>query len=534
MNPGEASGSPSMEVKKISSSGAAWLEKEREKSRMTSRKNYAKNLYKKQIIKLTGGSPYRENPVSVWLGGMVDGRWTIVTQVTPIGSIRGLGKPGKPAEYFPGAIVALGKRKDQEYSAIRQEFFKQERHCFATWEQHSTAKEYPATQWTGTCFSGYVFVDYDTKDSKKDQCWVPAEYVREITQLSRDPKPVDRFSPNSKAVTKKTDLSYIKPEKYHKSATDKEIHSYYKCFTMERMKYLNDMEGGMCDIGFLFTLADQKWNYDWLEQRKKEEKKKEKKKEMKLLGMRLRYHIGQSPLAVSDEDLKELKEEEDEEEEEDKEKKSEKELRITRLRYLMMTSPLSNPKVIPDKYFIENYPLEFNKLKARINWTPPTSPKSPLIELSLTFDILRGNLKGNLGNNVNDALGVCLNADICYISAMTALTLGKEQKEKSDILIKLQPKRMTCKVDGCVTPVHLQFYKDGVCFKHGDKKKKKLCKVCHKNIQARGHGLCNPCFKKVPDDENNKMEGCHLGMCRNCKVRKSKKSGGMCSHCRVL
>ena len=42
-----------------------------------------------------------------------------------------------------------------------------------------------------------------------------------------------------------------------------------------------------------------------------------------------------------------------------------------------------------------------------INFTSKASLKLPLIKMSLTFDIFRGNVKGTLDKDVDDALHVC-------------------------------------------------------------------------------------------------------------------------------
>ncbi len=45
-------------------------------------------------------------------------------------------------------------------------------------------------------------------------------------------------------------------------------------------------------------------------------------------------------------------------------------------------------------------------VKELIKFTPKASPKSPLIEMSLTIDIVRGKVKGTLVKHVDDTLGV--------------------------------------------------------------------------------------------------------------------------------
>ena len=176
-----------------------------------------------------------------------------------------------------------------------------------------------------------------------------------------------------------------------------------------------------------------------------------------------------------------------------------------------------------------------------INLTPKASPKSPLIELSLIFDIFRGNMRGILGKDIDDALGVChdvpdddksgqeLGASI-YLDAVAGIVNDVGHRARMQYLKSIQQQRRTpCKVSGCKSFAHHLFGKDGVCFKHGDKSKKKVCKICKKNLQARRGGLCGPCFKK----RNGVITDGGQGKCRTCKVRDARRNGWRCTQCLV-
>jgi hypothetical protein len=170
-----------------------------------------------------------------------------------------------------------------------------------------------------------------------------------------------------------------------------------------------------------------------------------------------------------------------------------------------------------------------NKEKGLAKVAPKKSPKSPLIELSLIYQIIRGDLRATIGKQIDDALSVCHHEPTPYLSAIAQFVGDCNATERS---LKLgrrwQKRRAICKVDKCMSYVHLTFAKDGVCYKHAAKEKKKLCSVCQKNQQVRTGGLCHACFKKSTNDTNPSKP---RFWCSNCRVRKSRINGGMCPCC---
>ncbi len=130
-----------------------------------------------------------------------------------------------------------------------------------------------------------------------------------------------------------------------------------------------------------------------------------------------------------------------------------------------------------------------------------------------------------MGKKLDEKLGVYHHVGIPHVEAIANMVRNLHLEEKCKVSKQLQEKRnkVLCKISGCESLVHSLYQKDGCCFKHGDVSKKKLCKVCHKNVRSCRGGLCGPCSKKggVPT----------VGFCRCCKVQKPRKIGGRCKQC---
>jgi hypothetical protein len=423
-------------------------ERRKERNRQKSKKKYERKHFERQIKQLTGDISFHEKgEVSIWEGGREDGRWIQVTQLTPMCQVRGVGIRGHHARSFRGAIVAIGKRKDREYRAVREEFFKIEKPCHAPFETHDTALEYPATMWTGTCpiggACGYVFVDFGRWNGELHRRWVPAERVRRLDNSNRNRKPVVRLGFEEEQTKIEKDHSMFgEGNPGNINAAEDDVIAHYKFFKEE------DMQERPAYYQELIQRANVKW--------------------------------GQY-------------------------------MRISELRH--NAAQIDKPE------------------KERVPFVTRSTPASKYTEMSLVFDIFRGELRGSLSKDrVDDVLGVNHADGNPYLSAVASILKCKEQKERSKMLtIQKNTRKVPCKVDGCKSFVHYQFAKYGVCYKHADDEYKKKCIDCHKNLQMRKGGLCRRCYGRR--EIKTEVKATSEGMCSICKVRSARASGGRCTSC---
>jgi hypothetical protein len=172
-----------------------------------------------------------------------------------------------------------------------------------------------------------------------------------------------------------------------------------------------------------------------------------------------------------------------------------------------------------------------------------SAPRFPTLETSLIFDILRDNLHGSLGKDVNNELSIQLPEDgndkmsPIYLDGITDWVERKHQYEREQELSAKWIKRKSvsgrCKFPQCDANVHTAFVKCGFCYKHGPKEAKK-CKKCNLRDRRRKGSLCRPCFKEAQnEEEGDKNSGptVLLSKCEVCKTRNARMSGGRCSHC---
>ena len=134
---------------------------------------------------------------------------------------------------------------------------------------------------------------------------------------------------------------------------------------------------------------------------------------------------------------------------------------------------------------------------------------------------------GNLDEDVNNAFGVDVREQNCYVKAIMDICKWKDEKERKEVAA-LSAKKV-CKVKGCSTFVNTRFLMDGVCYRHGEESKKQsktqLCTSCFEKNRSKRGNLCTSCFKdKATLNPREK--------CKVCHVRNPVKMGGRCSHCR--
>ena len=426
-----------------SASGLEWLKKEREKSRRTSRESYARKKYETQIKELTDGTDFNEKSVTVWVGRLNDGDWVSATQLTPYGMVSdGVGEKNKPKQKFRGAIVALGDKKNRQYKAVPSPLFKRLGECQAKWEFHTGAKEYTARVWSGTYFCseqrhgkkrGYIFVDFGNMKTKgmENRRWVPDLQVRVFnpgssqadgvvdheelisssyykqSYVKRAKKSIDRYSPS------KSDSKQSEPE-------EPEEHDDLSYFGSNNIK---------C-------------------RRASQDERKKYYKSFTSIGLQLMGEKKGVPPKVPDFFRAASRVWTYEQKQKHKESLAQFEMR-------------KKSAAVVGREFTEPVP--------RIHKATP--PHHPLMELSLIFDIMRGETIGDLGEGVNEAFGVHHLEEHCYLNAIKNICAYNDEKEQKEARKMKQKKK--CKVKGCPKQVHTIFHMDCVCYRHGDKNKKK-------------------------------------------------------------
>ena len=172
-----------------------------------------------------------------------------------------------------------------------------------------------------------------------------------------------------------------------------------------------------------------------------------------------------------------------------------------------------------------------------------SAPRFPTLETSLIFDILRDNLHGSLGKDVNNELSIQLPEDgndqmsPIYLDGIADWVERKHQYEREQKLsakwIKRKAVSGMCKFPQCDANVHTAFVKCGFCYKHGPKELKK-CKKCSLRARKRKGSLCGFCFKEAQNADEGDKNGGPTGLlskCDVCLIRNARMSGGRCSHC---
>lgn len=130
------------------------------------------------------------------------------------------------------------------------------------------------------------------------------------------------------------------------------------------------------------------------------------------------------------------------------------------------------------------------------------------LDLSVTFEIIKGNVKGSLGNEVNKAFGIKPeDKQDChlYMNAMqsTVILPGPPHKKKKKV----------CREEGCTTYVHRDVSKHGTCWKHcPDNELKRSINAKRKTNnkeQQKTLPMCSCCeSRRVPNSNHKRCDVC--------------------------
>ena len=391
-----------------------------------------KKHFLKEAAKMKGGDIFEERDIIVWYGDMVNGGWTTVTQLSPLGEVRDFGGWGKKGKLINGFVgrMANGGHEPVEQSLMR---IQHPPPCIAKQGLHYTAKGTIATQLTGACFGGCrIRVKWATSEEQ----WLYTHQVEQMTkQKKRQAKPIDRFSPGKKGEGGSTS------------------------FRMGRSKIArkNDFEKH-------YLVASEKLR-------------------------------GNQNCTISQ----------------------------------AMTTAFPNECEVDNGMCSE---------KRGGNSRKNNDLCQSLIGLSLTYEVLRGNMPGIISEAVDIALGVNRHKDMgdvslggnihmdkegkgcdVYMNAIACAVDGKYINSRNLASIhKWNRRKRQCMFQQCSNNAHLT---DGeYCLRH-TQRKRTFCITCKFNTVKRKGGLCTSCFESQPNERK-----CHI-----CKVRSSRRANGCCSAC---
>ena len=162
---------------------------------------------------------------------------------------------------------------------------------------------------------------------------------------------------------------------------------------------------------------------------------------------------------------------------------------------------------------------------------PP--PRIEHLHLSLTLDVLRGEVKGILGYKVDEEhgkvdkeLGIHMDEDSVgkYLKyfEQEVQALSIQDRETAD-KVKRQKYKKPCKWEGCGKYAWSGSGSDGHCYEHADSSKK-LCKECKRKTRQFAGGLCAGCSLQSGPRKRERV------LC-SCGLRESVKQHSRCSIC---
>jgi histone H3/H4 len=439
-----------------------------------------KRKYEDQIkrIKEETGAMFPPVVTSIWSGDMKSGGWKEVTQLTDMANVSNSPASGCKPKPFDGAIVKLG----DNYSAVPSSRFKIRTPCVARTGLHTTAHS-GQTTWstgdsairlTGVCHRTRFF-ENSTGYTYIEWCisgkreWLPYKSVEDTANLPR------RISRRDK-----TDLyQYSKYKASLQSLTtffpnDKKRERWYAFFKPAVEANETEEEGGdgeVCPI--------------------------------KAVMSRIRQNVSGIDPATA---------------------KPYHEGKVYDIYDLIQ---MSNARWQRDQV----KEMFLNPWRNISQKDPP--PDRQTMELSLTYDIFRGNILGSLGVAVDKSLKVVHDTTITnkmtYVDAINDIV---QQRMVANLKMtkKLKGKgtHVVCSFEDCNSRVHGMFWRDKLCYSHGPKKDI-MCKTCEKRHASRASGQCRACASKHRGQDGTKI---HFdGWCYVCKVHKASSARRRCATC---
>ena len=154
-----------------------------------------------------------------------------------------------------------------------------------------------------------------------------------------------------------------------------------------------------------------------------------------------------------------------------------------------------------------------------------TLPENPNIVLSLTYDVIRGNIAGSLGKKGDAELGVSKDKKAeKYMNLMVSKVVEVSiQDRAASEKAKRKAKKSLCKFsEGCGKWAWNES-RSGHCYEHADPSTK-LCRNCKVKTRKYAGGLCASC-KPPSSGKREKV------WCPDCGIREPARRGSRCIVC---
>ena len=424
------------------------------------------------------------------------GSFQKLTQVTRMANVRNMSpflqnKNLKPANLKPapfrGAIVALGKLEDRNYKAIPESYFKVNEPCSAQQAVTGKAKYSDAQRLTGVCHpvkgvtGGWVLVKWDSSGETQ---WLP--HYKVMNRILEEKR--------SRASTAKVDDN-------DRPQTQKDIQRvdiYYSPFV----------------------------SFKEIEQEEKDKKAKG------MVWGKGNNNVAVEPTGSVANDNKPTKSVAPEKVLDEGEGGNKLEIELHGKIKEQIPTPEQLEQMGRDYWNTIEIMKIMGRENANISSQPRPPPEYKTINLSFTYDILRGDIPGRLPQ-MDSALKITLKEHLMgaiggpsvYIGVLCDSLLGlnmrKREKKHANPICKVVP---ICKAVGCKSQVHSVFWEQGLCYSHGPKERKE-CINCKGRTASRLGKLCRICFNNSSGEEKGKV------LCRVCGARTPRKIGGRCEHC---
>ena len=497
-------------------------ESEEKKARLRERvkRSRVKNRFVKQIDKgfktvereiLDGGVGIRDVAI-----GRNDLRIIKVWQRSEMKEIKAYGTNGKRLPHFRGAIVSHDDDGITRYRGVPEALFMGNVPCWAKHGSQRTATWIHANKKTGVV-DGHVLVAWDSKPNKWQ--WIPEHRVLDIMtidQTKRTTAGPDRFEPGTTGVGRP-------PPTLHKSAIAL-YDEYYQSDIFKR---------GYYTIRMMIGKVEQYWI-----------KQKERERVVETMIHKIKKEI-QTNVALWNERLAEA---------------SENGIRLARND---LVDYLGEKRTLPEQirqnigFFppcprghggegekkkyeeeMQMYEEEEKKLisealkawKANTKTPDPNRPiqttplENPNIVLSLTYDVIRWNIAGSLGKEVDAELGVSKDKKAeKYMNLMVSKVVEVSiQDRAASEKAKRKAKKRLCKSEGCGKWAWNES-RSGHCYEHADPSTK-LCRNCKVKTRKYAGGLCVSC-KPPSSGKREKV------WCPDCGVREPARRVSRCIVC---
>jgi hypothetical protein len=149
------------------------------------------------------------------------------------------------------------------------------------------------------------------------------------------------------------------------------------------------------------------------------------------------------------------------------------------------------------------------------------------LDLSIMFEIIKGNVKGSLGEEINKALGIKPEEkQDChlYMNAIQSTVMNSAGNSLDTVEMgkkgPRQKNKKVCSKEGCTTKVHTAMSKHGTCWKHCPDNEMKISIIAKRKVYSKEKKelqqtlpMCTSCGCRRVPNWNNK----HCCVCKKAK-----------------